>query len=452
MKQKMIRIIPLVIFLAIIGLAIYYLLSLNQETNGPLQASGTIEAVDLNLSLETGGRVTAVSVEKGASVQSGEVLARLDDTLLRAQYNQAAAALKTAQASYDLLAAGKTREQQAAASAAAALELEAARQALDALERNAAQARAQAELALASAQKSVKDAEAALANAEAKSYQAERDAALAATILAGENLAAAQEAFDALASRAEDDPLRAARLAALAQAQQESDAANRLFETLKEKTNAEDVALAKANLALAKAKQAAAEDALARLGPADAPARPDPDALALAQARLELAVAQLSLALAPAPTEEQLAVARAQVETAQASLDILAVQLARTQLLAPMDGVIMARLVEPGEIAMPGAPLLSLADLANLTITIYIPENRYGEVRLGQAAFVSVDSFPGERFAAVVVQIANQAEFTPRNVQTLEGRQTTVFAIQLSVQSPAGRLKPGMPADVVFEP
>jgi HlyD family secretion protein len=64
---------------------------------------------------------------------------------------------------------------------------------------------------------------------------------------------------------------------------------------------------------------------------------------------------------------------------------------------------------------------------------------------------VSVDSFPNQTFDATVTRIADQAEFTPRNVQTSEGRQTTVFAVKLAVQDPAGLLKPGMPADVAFD-
>jgi multidrug resistance efflux pump len=92
-----------------------------------------------------------------------------------------------------------------------------------------------------------------------------------------------------------------------------------------------------------------------------------------------------------------------------------------------------------------------LAQLDDLTITVYVPEDRYGEIMLGQSAQVEVDSFPDEVFTGLVVKIADQAEYTPRNVQTQEGRRTTVFAIKLSVKNLDGRLKPGMPADVLFE-
>ena len=82
---------------------------------------------------------------------------------------------------------------------------------------------------------------------------------------------------------------------------------------------------------------------------------------------------------------------------------------------------------------------------------MYVPEDRYGQIPLGQKASVSVDSFPGRSSEAQVSNIADQAEFTPRNVQTVEGRSSTVYAIKLSVTDPQGKLKPGMPADVVFQ-
>jgi hypothetical protein len=92
-----------------------------------------------------------------------------------------------------------------------------------------------------------------------------------------------------------------------------------------------------------------------------------------------------------------------------------------------------------------------MADLSGITITVYVPEDRYGQISLGQTAQVSVDSFPGEAFNAEVIHIADEAEFTPRNVQTVEGRSSTVYAIKLKVTDSESKLKIGMPADVVFE-
>jgi biotin carboxyl carrier protein len=138
------------------------------------------------------------------------------------------------------------------------------------------------------------------------------------------------------------------------------------------------------------------------------------------------------------------------VAEAEANLAVEDTQLGKLTVYAPMDGVVLTRSVEPGEYVQPGAAALTMGDISHLTITVYVPEDRYGEIHLGQAASVSVDSFPSETFSAEVTYISDQAEFTPRNVQTAEGRSSTVYAIKLTVTDTQGKLKPGMPADVVF--
>ena len=97
-----------------------------------------------------------------------------------------------------------------------------------------------------------------------------------------------------------------------------------------------------------------------------------------------------------------------------------------------------------------GSGLLVLGKLDILRVTVYIPEDRYGEVTLGETAQVSVDSFPDEVFTGKVIRIADQAEYTPRNVQTADGRKTTVFAVDIEIPNPDLKLKPGMPVDVVL--
>jgi multidrug resistance efflux pump len=176
---------------------------------------------------------------------------------------------------------------------------------------------------------------------------------------------------------------------------------------------------------------------------------PDPDAFALAEARLSAARARLRAAQAD-PAEEQLNLARVQIEVAKTSIEVIKAQIAKLILTAPIEGRVISRSIEPGEVALPAAPLLVLADLYHLRIIIYLPEDRYGQVNIGDEAIVTVDSFPGEEFSARIVRIADEAEFTPRNVQTAEGRRTTVFAIELEIENPEGKLKPGMPSDVEF--
>jgi HlyD family secretion protein len=126
------------------------------------------------------------------------------------------------------------------------------------------------------------------------------------------------------------------------------------------------------------------------------------------------------------------------------------VQLKKVSLLAPTDGVILTRSIEPGEFASAGATLFVIGRLDNLEITVYLPEEKYPLVNPGEEAQVRVDAYPQRTFTATVLRIADKAEFTPRNVQTVEGRKDTVFAVRLSISNPDLALKPGLPADVTF--
>ena len=91
-----------------------------------------------------------------------------------------------------------------------------------------------------------------------------------------------------------------------------------------------------------------------------------------------------------------------------------------------------------------------IGQLTEVELVVYIPEAQYGKIFLGQEVPITVDSFPGVTFIGEVVNISDQAEFTPRNIQTVEGRRATVYAVKLQVPNPEGKLKPGMPADVKF--
>jgi HlyD family secretion protein len=148
----------------------------------------------------------------------------------------------------------------------------------------------------------------------------------------------------------------------------------------------------------------------------------------------------------------QSAAAQAQADAATAAINVLDVQLAKLTLTSPVTATLLSLAVEPGEVVLPGVPLFVLADLARLHVTVYVPEVRYGAIKLGAQALVTVDSYPGKTFPATVTHIADKAEFTPRNTQTTAARKTTVFAIRLSIQNPDSQLKPGMPADVTFAP
>ena len=197
-----------------------------------------------------------------------------------------------------------------------------------------------------------------------------------------------------------------------------------------------------------------AEDDLAKLQDG-----PNPQDVAILEARLaaiDSAPRQAQATLEAAQVGVDAAASRLQASKAavaqtQAELDLIDVQISKLTVFSPIDGVVLTRIVEPGEVVQVGAAVMTVGQLSPLKITVYIPEDRYGEINLGQTAQVTVDSFPAQEFSASVVHIADQAEFTPRNVQTVEGRRNTVFAIELSIENADGKLKPGMPADVNFE-
>ncbi len=138
------------------------------------------------------------------------------------------------------------------------------------------------------------------------------------------------------------------------------------------------------------------------------------------------------------------------MQQAEAALRLVQVQRDKLALRSPIAGLVTSRLVEPGELAAPGAVLMIVADLDLVTLQIFVPTDRIGRVRLGQEAIVTVDSFPGRQFQGHVVYIADRAEFTPKNVQTQEDRVQTVFAVKVRLDNPEHLLKPGMPADATL--
>jgi HlyD family secretion protein len=162
-----------------------------------------------------------------------------------------------------------------------------------------------------------------------------------------------------------------------------------------------------------------------------------------------MAEAQVS-GLNAGATAEQIKALEARVAQAKAARDALATQREMMTLAAPITGTVISIVTHPGEIAAPAAEILTLADLNDLKLTVYVPENRIGLVQVGKPVRVTVDSFPGRTFEGEVSHIADSAEFTPRNVATQEERVNLVFAVDIRLSNEDGSLKPGMPADVAF--
>jgi multidrug resistance efflux pump len=147
--------------------------------------------------------------------------------------------------------------------------------------------------------------------------------------------------------------------------------------------------------------------------------------------------------------EAQVEQADAALAAAESALQLVDIEIENTSIYSPIDGVVIQRLINPGEIATPAAALFLIADLEELTLTVFVPEAELGKVKLGQSTQVSVDAYD-HLFEGTVTHIASSAEFTPRNVQTQEERVHMVFAVKVSLDNDDGLLRPGMPADATF--
>ena len=145
--------------------------------------------------------------------------------------------------------------------------------------------------------------------------------------------------------------------------------------------------------------------------------------------------------------KEDIAIARANLEQARASLGLSRINATYTTLRAPAAGIITVRQAELGEVIAPGTPVVSVADLDHIWLRSYIAETDLGRIRWGQDASVTTDTYPGKQYHGRISFIAPNAEFTPKSVQTYKERVTLVYRIKIDVDNPNHELKPGMPAD-----
>jgi len=400
--------------------------------SGALTASGFIEAEELDVAPELGGRVVELLADEGDDVEAGQVLVRLDGTLLDAQIEVAQAALDVAQAGLAQAQAG-ARPEQIRQTEAALAQAEAGRdgayrawQDAIAIRDNPQELDAQ----IVRAQAQVAAAEAALAQAIAL-----KDAAEIADDAYHDGMEELQEAKEELQKipKSYRPSLPGVQLGA------------HLIPNAYWKSW---VGVNAAQAGLDGARAALGDLYALRDNPQELNARVDEmeAQYRAAEASVEMAQAQLD-ALRAGATDEEIAIAEAQVEQAQAALNSLIVMRDKQVVVAPVGGLVLDLSIHEGELAAPGATLLELGDLDQVMLTVYVPEDRLGWVRIGQAVEVRVDSFPDRTFVGSVVAIANEAEFTPRNVQTQEERVNMVFAVDVRIPNPDHLLKPGVPAD-----
>ena len=146
---------------------------------------------------------------------------------------------------------------------------------------------------------------------------------------------------------------------------------------------------------------------------------------------------------------EQIAAQRAMLAQAEAARVQTDATLTQAVVVAPFSGSVTRRQREPGEVISAGLPVVSLANLDDRWVRIYVREDEVGRVKLGGKAEIMVDAFPDRRYGGEVVFISQEAEFTPRNVQTKEERVKLVYRVKVRVVGDTAQdLKPGLPADV----
>jgi multidrug efflux pump subunit AcrA (membrane-fusion protein) len=342
----------------------------------------------------------------------------LDKSQIQAQLNQASSNLRYAQAAYNLLASGGSKNQHEAAVAQAEIEMLAAQQTLEDLYTNAALISAEAQQRLAEARDKLDDARYkwTINQPGNRVSPEELKKAEAQLLIAKKEMDSKRQRRNNALDGIEEAQAQILLTAAINQYQQ----AAWYVKWIKEGADEIEMALLDADVALAEANYNVAEKEYQ-----DVKDGPDPDDIAMAEAAVSYATAQLEIAI-NGPGEEELAAAQAQVDAAQAAYEFLKIQLDLTEIKSPQDGTILNRLIEPGELAIAGSPVATLGQLDHLRITVYLPEDKYGVISLGDEVQVQVDSYPDLIFGAEVIRIADQAEFTPRNVQTQEERQNTV--------------------------
>jgi HlyD family secretion protein len=387
--MRVMRVRTLLAVLALLGAvaaaASYFYL--HRENENVLRASGTIEATDVDVSFQIGGRVVEVPAVEGQPVKAGDLLARLSSEELTDRVHQIQASLEAVMS--------QSRQQQATVELRGSL-----------VESQIAQARSQEEASRVAADRlragsrpqEVRVAEADLAQAEAQLVQRRADFERASQLL--KEGVIPQQQLDAAQ-------------AALRSAEAAREAANQRLALAREGARREDIAEADARVKAAQAGVGVAE-----------------------AGRKEIELQRAALDAAHAREREL----QAQLEAAKA-------QLAYTEIHSPLDGVVLTKNVESGEVVSPGTPVVTVANVAELWMNIYIPETQTGLVKIGQEVRVMVDSFPEESFKGKITFVSSESEFTPKTILTQEERIKLVYRAKVSLENTQGRLKPGMQAD-----
>ncbi len=387
---KLRLLIPLALLLLGLGIGMrYYFLGQSEDNN--LELSGRIEGYETDIGAKVGGRIESITVREGDLVNQGQVIAQLDDAELKAQLEGAIARFNAAQQQVKQ----------------ASLQIEVIQSQIQEAQLSLLQSAEDATGRINQAQATVDAAQAQLLQAQAQVKQAQAEQQLA---LADRNR---------YKSLLQDGAIP----------QQQFDQSQTKLDTTQANLQASQAAVDAAQKQISVAEGALTQAKTSSFNP-------EINTIKIAGLNKQLAQAQAQLELAIA----ELANTKAAIAEITAKLDDL-------KILSPIDGVVLTRTSEPGEVIATGTTLMSVINLNNVYLRGYLPEGEIGMIRVGQPAQVFLDSAPDQPLAATVTEIDSQASFTPENIYFKSDRVTQVFGLKLSIDNPAGFAKPGMPAD-----
>lgn len=379
--------LPSVIFIALLTL----LLPLSGcGGNDKVHLSGSVEATQIDVNAEVAGKIVRLQLDEGVTVKAGDTLASVDASMQELTVRQLEAVVKLKQARLEELKAGSRAEQINQAEA----QVKAAKARLDELTAGTRPEQVkQARASVETARTAVKTAQISLAYWEDK-YKKARE-------LADKNAAAENDLEDA---------------------------------RYKVDTAIQQLASAREQL-----KSAQAQLELLENGATD-------QAISASQANYEQALAQLEL-MKKGSTHQAIRAAEADLEQSQAALDQARLVLGKYDIQAPAAGTLLLRNVDIGDIVNTGASVATLADLSDLWTRFYIPQRFIDDIRVNQEISLVSPALPGQVIKGKIVHIGGEAEYTPKNVETSEAKENTVFKLKVRILDHLDSLKPGMTLD-----
>jgi HlyD family secretion protein len=384
MKKKLILIVLLV---AAAGAGVYAWRGSSRDTGKSLRISGNIELTEVSIGFKTAGRLIERTVDEGDTVKKGQVIARLDRDQLTAQRQREAAG---EQSSIDQLAQAETSLEWQKDTLAA--DIEQKRGDLASMEARLAEmkngARPQEKL----------DSKAAVDSAASEVERAKKDWDRAQVLYKNDDISTAQ--FDQYRNR---------------------------FESAQAALN-----------------QAHEREALVLAGPRIEQINAQTALVERARGALKMAEAN---SLEMKRRQQELATRKSEIERSKASVALVDSQLADTIATSPVDGVVLVKSADPGEVLAAGATVVTIGDIEHPWLRGYINETDLGRVKIGSKATLTTDSYPGKVYNGRVSFIASEAEFTPKQIQTEQERVKLVYRIKIEVDNPQHELKSNMPAD-----